>query len=168
MELSKCDPATIKAFEEFVRIVQHNACLEGDEAFELLKNSLEQWPHLIAACNSYGKTLLMIAASLGRTNIAFLLLRLGSFIDAQDSEGNTALMLAIASYRYEVVALLIFFGANPHIRNRDQFDAFTLACTLENTSMLAFLTRMQDGEYACFFDKNAKNVTGNTNFSLDK
>ncbi|MGE5607371.1 MAG: ankyrin repeat domain-containing protein [Bacteroidota bacterium] len=61
-----------------------------------------------------GKTLLMLAAYLGHTDIAKLLIDKGAEVNAKDQDGKTALMYAAEKNNIEVGKLLLENGADPN------------------------------------------------------
>lgn len=67
-----------------------------------------------------GRSLLHLAAALGRTEICKILIVIAR-IDPNsiDNQGNTALHLAIATYKVEAFEALLDMGANPNIQNID-------------------------------------------------
>lgn len=61
-----------------------------------------------------GKTLLMLAAYLGHTDIAKLLIDKGADVNAKDQDGKTALMYAAEKNNIEIGKLLLEKGADPN------------------------------------------------------
>jgi outer membrane protein OmpA-like peptidoglycan-associated protein len=61
-----------------------------------------------------GKTLLMLAAYLGHTDIAKLLIDKGADVNAEDQNGKTALMYAVEKNNVEVAKILLQNGADPN------------------------------------------------------
>ena len=77
----------------------------------------EEGGHIDARWGSYDETLLMLAASLGRTPVIRLCLRRGADVNLRSGSGNTALFQACAFFplcHVEVARLLLEAGARMH------------------------------------------------------
>ena len=72
-----------------------------------LEALLQEWPRLIEWRDDRGRTLLWVAASLGRHDAVAYLLAHGADLDASDNSGYTAIHLAARGGHTETVALLV-------------------------------------------------------------
>ena len=83
----------------------------GNEAS--LMAALDQGWDIEAEEDRYGKTALIVASEIGRTNIVRLLLARGAEADARDHWSETALHYASLNGNFEIVKMLIAAGADP-------------------------------------------------------
>ena len=65
-----------------------------------------------------------------------LLINAGIDLDNQNDNGVTVLMYAASSGKTDAVKLLLEKGANPHLRNLDDFRAIEFASTVEILKLL--------------------------------
>ena len=83
----------------------------GNEAS--LTAALDQGWDIEAEEDRYGKTALIVASEIGRTNIVRLLLARGAKANARDGWSETALHYASLNGNFEIVKMLIAAGADP-------------------------------------------------------
>lgn len=74
------------------------------------------------------------------TEIIELLIAGKTDMDNQNANGSTALMYAASAGKEQVVRLLLKYGANPKLKNFDDFRAIDLASTGEVLGMLKNVT----------------------------
>ena len=75
-----------------------------------------------------GDTALILASSLGHTQIVKALLSVNTEIDATNGDGDTALIYASRKEYLEVVQELLIAKANPNIRNNLGYSALMITC----------------------------------------
>ena len=117
------------------------------EVFLSIKiNNLRRFKRLLDRNDGYltmrdeqGKTPLMEAAFLGRTEMIKLIGVKKSSLDLQDQEGNTALMWAIMNNQPGAVGELLNLGADAKILRRDKLDALTIAQKRHQNEIVALL-----------------------------
>ena len=76
-------------------------------------------------------------------NLIQLLINAGINLDNQNDNGVTVLMYAASSGKAEAVKLLLAAGANPHLRNLDDFRAIEFSSTVEIINLLRSVTNEQ-------------------------
>ena len=107
-----------------------------------------------------GKTLLMVAVLLERTDIVELLLERGAKVNIQDNNGLTALMY---SENTEIAKMLLSYGADIHIRDAERQTALM---QLENTEIAQMLidngaiidAQDQEDQTALFINVRENNI----------
>ena len=87
-----------------------------------------------------GKSVLMLAAYLGHTDIAKLLLDKGADVNAKDKDGKTALMYAAEKGNIEMAKLLLEKGADLNAVDNDGKTALQIAQENNQTAMVEFLS----------------------------
>ena len=86
-----------------------------------------------------GKTVLMLAAYLGHTDIAKLLIDKGADVNATDKDGKTALMYAAEKGNLDVAQLLLNKGADINAVDNNGKTALQIAKDNNQTPMVDFL-----------------------------
>ncbi len=87
-----------------------------------------------------GKTILMLAAYLGHTDIAGLLIDKGADVNAKDGDGKTALMYAAETGNIEMAKLLLEKGADINATDNNGKTALQIAQDNNQTEMVEFLS----------------------------
>lgn len=87
-----------------------------------------------------GKSLLMLAAYLGHTDIAKLLIDRGAAVNAKDQDGKTALMYAAEKGNVAVAKLLLEHGADLNAVANNGKTALQIARDNNQTAMVDFLS----------------------------
>ncbi len=82
--------------------------------------------------NARGESALVLAASLGTSQIVALLLQAGMNLESHDKQGNTALMLAVLRGHWLVVQQLLQAGANVSAVNVEGHTVVELAASRPN------------------------------------
>ena len=146
---------------------------DGALAMEMLEDRAWRAPHVIEHLNQLGENALMVAAIRGATDVAHLLLDLGSepnrqgwgalhyaatsgkvdviklliehnaYVDAHSPNGTTALMVAARFNHRPAAAALLAFGADPTLRNEAGLTARDYALKNANRD-LAFWLEMEE------------------------
>lgn len=102
------------------------ACKQGrlDLVEELLAQGVD-----LGVTNSDGCNALWLACYHGDPLLIERLIDAGIEIDRQNGNGASCLMYVASNGKAALVALLLARGANPHLRNLDDFSALELAST---------------------------------------
>lgn len=102
------------------------ACKQGrlDLVDELLTLGVD-----LAITNADGCNALWLACYHGAPALIERLIDAGIDIDRQNDNGATCLMYVASNGKAELVSLLLARGANPRLRNLDDFSALDLAAT---------------------------------------
>jgi outer membrane protein OmpA-like peptidoglycan-associated protein len=87
-----------------------------------------------------GKSILMLAAYLGKTDIAKLLIEKGADVNAKDNDGKTALMYAAEKGNIELAKLLLEKGADINATDNNGKTALQIAQENNQTEMVEFLS----------------------------
>jgi outer membrane protein OmpA-like peptidoglycan-associated protein len=87
-----------------------------------------------------GKSILMLAAYLGKTDIAKLLIEKGADVNAKDNDGKTALMYAAEKGNIELAKLLLENGADINATDNSGKTALQIAQENNQTEMVEFLS----------------------------
>lgn len=74
-----------------------------------------------------GATALMVASSVGNSNIVSMLLLRRAKLNSANQDGNTALIAAAASGQFDVAKLLLRHGAKPCQRNKEGLLPYEMA-----------------------------------------
>ena len=101
-----------------------------------------------------GKTLLMLAAYLGHTDIAKLLIDKGADVNAKDQDGKTALMYAAEKNNLEIGKLLLENGADPNSADYNGKTALMYAAEKGHVDFAKLL--LENGADLNAVDKNGK------------
>lgn len=109
------------------------ACKEGrlDIVEELLTLGAD-----LSVLNADGCNALWLACYHGSHAIIQRLIDAGIALDNQNGNGATALMYVASNSKPDLVKLLLENGANPALRNFDDFSALDLAASLECLKLL--------------------------------
>ena len=142
--LTECTKRESAYFAEASRLIQRcpndSTCLKC-EAYLQLKNYLLAHPELIHRYNCQHETLVFIATKWDNGHIIKLLSENGASLDIQNLNGDTPLLSAIQQNSIDAVVVLLSLGANANIKNKENYDAYQLACTLPDTKILSVLNR---------------------------
>lgn len=87
-----------------------------------------------------GKSVLMLAAYLGHTDIAKLLIDRGADVNAKDNDGKTPLMYAAEKGNIEMARLLLEKGADLNAVDNNGKTALQIAQEKNQTAMVEFLS----------------------------
>ncbi len=87
-----------------------------------------------------GKSVLMLAAYLGHTDIAKLLIDRGADVNAKDNDGKTPLMYAAEKGNIEMAKLLLEKGADINAVDNNGKTALQIAQEKNQTAMVEFLS----------------------------
>ena len=101
-------------------------------------------PSAVDAINADGQTALIIAASVGARDVAWLLLEKGAKIDGYDADGKTPLIHAAGRRSpgtVDTVKLLLEMGANPAAKDRNGNTPLSEARKRENPEVVALLQK---------------------------
>jgi ankyrin repeat protein len=109
------------------------ACKEGN--LEIVEELLTLGTDL-AILNADGCNALWLACYNGSHAIIQRLIDAGIAIDNQNGNGATALMYVASNSKPDLVKLLLENGANPALRNFDDFSALDLAASLDCLKLL--------------------------------
>lgn len=101
-----------------------------------------------------GKTLLMLAAYLGHTDIVKLLIDNGADVNAKDQDGKTALMYAAEKNNVEIGKLLLENGANPNAADNNGRTALMYAAAKGHLDFAKLL--LENGADLNTVDNNGK------------
>ncbi len=102
--------------------------------------------------------LFRLAVIAGSDDLVKLHIGRGRDVNAKDESGRPLIVLAVAKGRLGTVHILLEAGANPHEKDRQGIDAFTLARTSGDTEVLAMLEAHATApvEVAAVFDDDAR------------
>lgn len=101
-----------------------------------------------------GKTLLMLAAYLGHTDIVKLLINYGADVNAKDQDGKTALMYAAEKNNVEIGKLLLENGADPNAADNNGRTALMYAAARGHLDFAKLL--LENGADLNAVDNNGK------------
>lgn len=109
------------------------ACKEGrlDIVDELLTHGVDLAVSNIDGCNA-----LWLACYNGNPGLVQRLIDAGIEIDRQNGNGATSLMYVSSNGKADLVKLLLTNGADPALRNFDDFSALDLASTIDCLRLL--------------------------------
>ena len=109
------------------------ACKEGrrDIVDELLSLGVD-----LAVLNTDGCNALWLACYNGDHGIIQRLIDAGIALDNQNGNGATALMYVSSNSKPDLVKLLLENGANPKLKNFDDFSALDLAASIDCLKLL--------------------------------
>lgn len=100
----------------------HSAVMEGN--FEEVRKHIQAGTNIDIKEPSGGSSPLILAALLGKTEIAIVLIEAGADVDLTNNEGSTSLHTAAFFCSPEIVEALLANGADTSIRNNSGATAF--------------------------------------------
>jgi ankyrin repeat protein len=93
--------------------------------------------------NHDGNNAIWFACFANHLDLVNLLASAGIDLDNQNDNGATVLMYCASAGKTPLVARLLELGANPHLKNLDDFRALDFASTLEILRILQNVTRTE-------------------------
>ena len=138
-QCTKCTNKELPHFEKAVALIQRcpsdSTSFDCDEYLQL-ECFLSGHPELVHRYNNRRETLMFIAARANKCNVMKLLFSCGAPLDTQDLDGDTPLLSAIQRNNVEAAIILLSFGADSKVKNGKGYDAYQLACTLPDRTIL--------------------------------
>lgn len=135
--LEEGDPLAFR--DERGNTLLHKAisCRAGQSVMRLLIEATD----LVDVPNSDGETPLALAAALGNTKTAKVLLAVGAKADAQDNQGRTPLMRAADAGHAGLVCVLIESGANVNAADKNGDTSLMMASSWGDHKVVRVLVR---------------------------
>lgn len=87
-----------------------HAAQQGD--VPACEEALRYWPEILEACDSFGRTALILAAREGHYDVCDLLLAIHADVEATDLDNRTPLSYAARGKHTETIRLLLDHGAD--------------------------------------------------------